>query len=124
MAGKLVLPRVHVFVLCDEIVAKVGEDRVFDLKGVRSEVRAAAFPHTHPQLCVYVQVTGHEGTASLHIEIEQAATDSAILSTPIQEVELRDPVTIEHVGFWIPACEFPAAGLYYVQVYFETSKPN
>ena len=51
--AKLVLPRVHVMVLCDEIEATPTEEDVFDLKGVRTSIAAPAFAHVHPQLCVY-----------------------------------------------------------------------
>ena len=61
MAKKLVLPRVHAMVLCDDFDQSTDEDGVFHLHGVRSRIEADAFPYTHSQLCVYLQLTGHRG---------------------------------------------------------------
>jgi hypothetical protein len=35
-------------ILCDDVEPAAGEEAVFDLLGVRTEIRAASFPHVHP----------------------------------------------------------------------------
>ena len=50
MAGKLVLPRVLVMVLCDEIADHPGEEYVYDLTGVRSK-------STRLNLCIATSVS-------------------------------------------------------------------
>jgi hypothetical protein len=64
MADGSVFARVHVLVLCDDVEERPGEEGVYDLHGVRTHVQARSFPYTHPQLSVYLPVTGHAGTVT------------------------------------------------------------
>jgi hypothetical protein len=43
-----VFARVHVLVLCDEVERLAGAEVVHDLRRVRTGIRAASFPYTHP----------------------------------------------------------------------------
>jgi hypothetical protein len=105
-------------VLCDAIERAPGEDDVFNLIGVRTQIRAGSFPYSHPQLCIYLQVTGHQGTAACHVEVVPAGGDSAVFSSPEQDVQFEGPLVVVPVVWLIERCSFPEAGLYYVQVYF------
>jgi hypothetical protein len=78
MAGKLVLPRVHVMALCDEIELCPGEDETFNLRAVRARLRVATFPFTYPQLCVYLQLTGHTRTVRCYVEIIRTDTEGIV----------------------------------------------
>jgi hypothetical protein len=119
VAKKLVLPRVHVMVMCDEIVAHEAEENVLDLIGVRTELRAPSFPYTHERIVVYVQVTGHQGRVLLQIRIEETPTENVIMATPLQECEFDDRLAFTEMAFTLDACVFPRPGLYYVQVHDE-----
>ncbi len=116
--AKAVLPRVHVMVLCDEIEPSAEEAEVFDLRGVRTYIAAPAFPYAHPQLCVYLQLTGHEGTASGEIRIVLAETDDTVYRQEVGPVPFVGPLVLVPLRAWLTDCEFSDAGLYYVQVYF------
>lgn len=116
MATGPVFPRVHVLVVCDEI--EEIEEGVFTLTGVRTEIRAGHFPYTHRQLCVYLQVTGHEGESLCRICVNDSADDATIFSTDEQVVVFQGPLRVLGVTFWVADCVFPTAGVYYVQVYF------
>ncbi len=96
MADGSVFARVHVLVLCDEVRRRPDEDAVFDLRGVRTEVRAASFPHTYSQLSVYLQVTGHQGPASGRVVVVREATDEEIVNAPIDEFQLLGPLSVFH----------------------------
>jgi hypothetical protein len=117
MAKKLVLPRVHVLVLCEEMESSVEEDGVFNLAGVRPWIAGDGFPLTQPQLCVYLQLTGHKGTTLCHLEVVRAETDDVIHATKARKVELHGPLDVVPVGFRLRNCVFPASGLYYMQAY-------
>ena len=117
MAGKLVLPRVHVMVMCDEIADHPGEEYVYDLHGVRSEIHAIDFPYRHSRLCVFLHLTGHEGTASLHVLVIQAETDAEVYSVLPVPVEFQGPNVVIPLGFWLDDCVFRSLGVYYVQVF-------
>jgi hypothetical protein len=103
-------------VLCDQIERHPVEQGVYNLRGVRTGVRAAAFPFTLPQLWVYLQVSGHEGTASGQLVVLSEATGEEIGYRPIDDIQLLGPLTTVHVQLQILDCEFPAPGVYWFQV--------
>jgi hypothetical protein len=116
MPDASVFARVHVLVLCDEVEKRPGEEGVFDLRGVRTHVQAGSFPYTHPQLSVYLQVTGHAGTVTGRVVGSSEATEEEIVYHPIDEIQLRGPLTMIHVQLQILDCEFPSPGIYWYQV--------
>jgi hypothetical protein len=105
-------------VLCDELESSPGEDAVFNLFGVRTFIRAGTFPYSHPQLCVYLQVTGHSGVAECHVVAVDAATDSELFTALTQQVRFHGPLSVVPVWWRIANCSFPGPGLYYFQAYF------
>jgi hypothetical protein len=105
-------------VLCDEVELVPGDEDAFNLVGVKARIRVGSFPYLHPRLCVFLQATGHEGTASWHLELIQAGTDLELVSTPEQEVDFHGPLEIIPLWWRIEDCNFPDPGLYYVEVYF------
>jgi len=117
--AKLVLPRVHVMVLCDQIEPSPAEGDVFDLRGVRTFIAAPAFPYTQPQLCVYLQMTGHEGTAAGRAVIVDPETDLNLEETGQDVIEFRGPLEFVHVPWKVNDCTFREPGIYYVQVFFD-----
>jgi hypothetical protein len=117
--AKVVLPRVHAMILCDDIERVPDEENAFNLLGVRTEIQAASFPHVHPQLCAYLQVTGHAGTVSGVVTAVNARTDEELFRAPTPQILLRDPLTVVPVFVRIQDCEFPEAGIYYIQVYLD-----
>jgi hypothetical protein len=118
MAEGSVFARVHVMVLCDEIEDSPYEEGVYDLRGVRTGIRADSFPHYHPRLCIHLQVTGHRGVASGYLVGVHEATDEEIVYVPTGDIQLFGPLVIVPVHWWIEHCEFPEPGVYWFQVYF------
>jgi hypothetical protein len=117
MASKLVLPRVHVMVLCDEIESCPDEEEAFNLSGVRTKIRADAFPYNHAQLCVYLQLTGHAGTTRCHVTVVDAKADEVVYVTPSRVIHLQGPLVVLPVVHRVRNCKFPTPGLYYVQAF-------
>jgi hypothetical protein len=111
MAKKLVLPRVHAMVLCDDLESNPAEPDVFNLYGVRTQIVVDAFPYSHPLLSVYLQLTGHSGRTRCHAIIINAETDETIFSTPSQLIELTGPLDFVPVTFQLEDCEFEEPGL-------------
>jgi hypothetical protein len=118
MAAVPVRPRVHALVVCDEIVPGSEED-VYDLVGVRTWLGASSFPYTHPQFCVYLQVTGHQGDAVCRIEVVHSEREEDVLAAVEGEMEFHGPLEFVVSDWRIEGCPFPEAGLYYVQVSFD-----
>lgn len=119
MAKHLILPRVHVMVLCDDIEPSLEEEGVFQLLGVRSALQADSFPYIHPELCVYLQVTGHPGRTSGTVILFQAETDRTLRRRSLPAVDFLGPLNIIPLAGRLRNCEFPAPGLYYIQITFE-----
>src|SRR5438128_9221243 len=117
MAKKLVLPRLHVMVLCDDIQPSLVEDEVYDLIGVRTSIVVAVFPYSHPLLGVYLQLTGHPGSTRCRVIIVNAEIDEAVLSAEPQRVVFTGPLDFVPAIFRLEDCDFAGPGLYYVQVY-------
>ncbi len=117
--ARAVLPRVHVLVICDDIEERWEGDTVHDLLGVRTEMTVPMVPHICPQLCVYAQVTGHEGTSMCWVIIIRATDDEEIIARPEEEVHFTGPTEFIPLRFWIADCEFPEAGVYYIQFFFD-----
>src|SRR5207247_455011 len=85
---------------------------------VRVQITADDFPHVHPQLCVFLYVSGRESvTGSLEVAIVRASDDEVILRSLAQEVVTGGPLVLLPLFFRLQDCEFPEAGLYYVQVF-------
>ena len=112
-----VLARVHVLVVCDDIEPG-EEDFVYYLLRVRTQIEANHFPYTHPRLCVYLQVTGREGTDACRIALTRADEEEELASSPEVEVQFGGPMVLVPVWWSFDDCTFPEPGVYYVQVYF------
>jgi len=116
--AEAVLPRVHTLLLCDHLEPAPGEEGVYNLFGVRTKIEASTFPHVHPQLYVYLQVTGHAGQFSGSVVGVSARTDEALFQKATPPLTLVDPLTFVPVVVPIQDCEFPESGIYYFQVFF------
>jgi hypothetical protein len=90
--AKVVLPRVHTMILCDEIERVLHEENVFNLLAVRAGIQAASFPYVHPQLYAYLQLTGHAGTVSGVVTAVNARTDEELFRVPTPEIQLQNPL--------------------------------
>jgi len=124
MMAKLVLPRIHAMVICDEIEPSVAEADVFDLRGVRTHIIAPAFPYTHPQLGVFLQMTGHEGTATGRAVVLDPETDLNVDETEDDLIQFHGPLEFTHVPWRLFDCTFTQPGVYYVQVFFDGKLVN
>lgn len=114
--AQLVLPRVHTMVLCDGVEESEYERDVFNLIGVRTVIESP-FPAVVPLLCVFVQLTGHQGEASCRVVIEQAVSGDVIFKSEPERIAFRGPIDVVPVVYPIRDCVFPSPGLYYVQVF-------
>jgi hypothetical protein len=117
MTAVPVSPRVHALVVCDEIEF-TDEEEVYSLFGVRPYIQAEAFPYTHPQLCVYIQATGHEGVAVARVAVIATGSEDELFSSSEQAIQFDGPLRVLVINWRLVDCTFPAPGVYYVQVYF------
>jgi hypothetical protein len=117
MADGSVFARVHVLILCDDVEEFSNGEELFDLRGVRTQVSASSFPYVHPQLCIYLQITGHAGIASGRIVVVHEASDEESFQVPIEEFQLSGPLDVIPMWVRISDCEFPEPGVYWFEVF-------
>lgn len=112
-----IFARVHVLILCDDLEERPGEEAVFDLRGVRTHVRARSFRYTHPQLSVYLQMSRHEGAVTGRVVATSEATEEQIAERLLGEFQLLGPLTMIHVQVQLLDCEFPSPAIHWFQVF-------
>src|SRR5437762_1078278 len=100
--------------LCDEVVSQPGK-QTLDLSGVRSTIVAASFPYVHPQLCVYLELSGHRGVMPTSIVCVHADSNRGIIRSKQLEVPFTSPLAVVRVIFRIRNCPFKSPGLYLVE---------
>jgi Family of unknown function (DUF6941) len=116
--AQLLLPRVQAMMLCDELVESDFETNVYNLTGVRSVIESP-FPAVVGRLCVFAHMSGHEGEALIHVEIDHVESANVIFQTESKRVNFLDPTLVVPVAFILIDCVFPSPGVYYVQVIHE-----
>ncbi len=116
-----VRPVVRYLIVCEDVLLEpTNSGKGVTLVGLISAIRAlSGFPVRYSELCVFVQLTECRGTGRIRIEIVEADTDRVVFRTRIRSVTFgNDPLDIVGIPFRIRNCEFPAAGLYWVQFWY------
>ncbi|MBI1904150.1 MAG: hypothetical protein HYS13_23900 [Planctomycetia bacterium] len=112
----IIAPHCQSVVLCDD-AQRDPDSLLVTLHGVRTEMVAAAFPYSHQELCAYLELTGHEGTAAAFVVAVDALTDVEVFATPRHEVRFFGPLNLFQAIFRIRGCRFPRPGLYWIELY-------
>jgi hypothetical protein len=110
---------------CDDVVPDPSNYHRLTVVGLLTMIRARAtpsFPLVQPVFCVLLLVTGGQGMRELELHITQDQTGSDVFRTRQRQVRfLGDPAAILPMKFEIRNCSFPAPGLYWVQVWCDSS---
>ena len=110
------VPEVLALIVCDQIIT----DRITgkqSLIGIFSKVHAPRFPASHPQLSVYVTLTGGHGRTDLLIRIVDSNEDRPPIVAGKGKVDFKDPRAIANLALQFHGLAFPAPGQYRVQLY-------
>jgi len=115
-------PMVRHMLLCEDVRTDPANPKKVNVFGLVSTIQAvpdAAFPVCHPELCVYLQVTGGRGTGEGKIVAVQADTEQVVFTSSPHPIALgADPLAVLGLVFRIQDCIFPQAGLYWIQFRF------
>jgi hypothetical protein len=105
--------------ICDRVRESRTEAGVFDLKGVRQELFADAFPFVPPRLWLFLVLSSpRAGDHVCYIRVVHGQTDKAICyayARPRPRFSEAGGVAICRAAI---RCAFPEAGWYTVQVWF------
>lgn len=117
-----VSPTVRYLIICEDVQVDLVNPRRITLVGLIGSLRALGptpYPLLRREFCVFLQMTECRGTAEGRVELQQADSGEAILRTSTRAMPLvNDPLEIVGVTFRIRNCLFPAAGLYWVQFWY------
>jgi hypothetical protein len=112
-------PVVRQMILCDETRPDPANPRKIQLLGLTGTIRAkppGTFPVTHPELCVYIVLTGGVGTGAVRVVIVEADTDRELLgSEPFPVSHPADRHHVTGIAIRMRDCVFPRPGLYWVE---------
>lgn len=114
-----VLPIAKAVYLSDDVVQD-RQSRKLHVVGIFNAIRPPGqqtYPYQPRQICVFAQLTGGLGEVSVHVEIVEAATEEAIYVFQEQRIRFATRRSTVSACFRIRDCEFPAAGVYIVELY-------
>lgn len=117
-------PLVRYLIACEDIQVDPNNPRTVTLVNLISAIRSLdqpAFPLRYRELCIFVQLTECRGTAEVEIRIVHA--DSGQFAYPGPRVPRKtllpnDPLEVVGLPFRIRNIEFPEAGLYWIQFWY------
>jgi hypothetical protein len=114
-------PVVRHLIACEDI-QRGGSAERFTLVQVISRIRSFGpepFPLLYPELCVLAICTGCRGQGRVQIRITDEETDGVCHRTPLWSATFgNDPLRIIGFPFRIHNIEFPAPGVYQVQLWY------
>jgi hypothetical protein len=115
-------PIVRHMLLCDDAQPDPGSPRKVNVCGLVSIIQPEPdipFPLSHPELCVYLQVTGGRGAGQGRIVAVRADTDQVVFASAAHPITFGpDPLAVLGIVFRIQDCVFPEPGLYWIQFRF------
>lgn len=115
-------PVVRHLIVCDDILSDPNNLRrvtLVNLLHAIHSLKQPPFPLLQRELCAMVQVTECRGAGEFRIEFVQADTGRVIRRTRTISNDFgNDPLEVFGLPFRIKDCLFPAAGLYWVQFWY------
>jgi hypothetical protein len=112
-------PVVRHMLLCDDVQHDPDNPVKLNVIGLANILRSTAdppFPFKHPQLCVYLHLTGGRGTGQAQVVAVHGDSDQVAFASPVNALSFgSDPLALVGVIFRMRNCPFPEAGLYWIQ---------
>jgi hypothetical protein len=118
----LTAPEVLHLILCGRVETDPTNYHRHNILGLVTSIRSNAtprFPVVHSQLTAVAVWTGGHGTGDLALRIVGDRAAGAVFQTRPRPIRFAgDPAAAGGVVFRIRNCRFPAAGLYWVEIWF------
>ena len=116
-------PVVRTLIVCEDITIDPGNPRRVTLVNLIHSIRSVddpPYPLLYREVCVFVQLAGCRGPGEVKVEIREADTDEVVFVTRTRTVGFPDnPLSVHGMRFRLRNCRFPAAGLYWVQFWYD-----
>ena len=111
-------PVIRQMVVCDD-VGNGETGRRLNILGIIHRIiptPGEVYPLMHPQLCVYVVLSGGVGTGRIQIVVSEADTERAIFGTHVHDLTYpTDRHQIAVLVLRLEDCIFPEPGLYWIE---------
>lgn len=120
-----VRPTARTFVVCDEVTPDPSAPGRLTLVRVAQAFRpdpGATYPVYNRQLCGFAQLTGGRGAGAVRLVVRRADTDAPLCGSHSVPVDFggNDPLAVRGVVLRLRAVRFPAPGLYWVELWYDS----
>jgi hypothetical protein len=119
----LVLPVVRYLIPCEDYLVDPAHPNKISLINLIVAIRSLEqppFPALREEFCVFLMLSNGRGSGRLSLSIVQADTDEVILKTSERTMAFsNNPLDVVGLPIRFKDCGFPAAGLYWIQVWFD-----
>ena len=112
-------PTGKVVYVCDEVLQDPASGKVSFL-GIFDDVMVPpglGYPFRLGRMCVVVQLVGGSGSVPVHVEVVEGATQNLIRRAGPFTIAFPSPHQIVTVCVRFLQVDFPAAGVYFVELY-------
>ena len=110
-------------IVCDDVETDPSNRNRINTLGLShsiTPIEGDDFPVCHPQLCVFVSLTGGVGIGQAQVVIRSEETDEVIRETAVHTIEnLVTRNLISGVLFRILDCVFEEVGVYWIEFVYE-----
>ncbi len=115
-------PVVRYVIPCEAIETDPDDPRKITLRGIVSAIRSLGeppFPLRRREFRVFVMLTECRGRGDVGIKIVQADTGQVVKQIAKRNVDFgNDPLEVHGLRFRLRNCEFPEAGLYWIEFWY------
>lgn len=112
-------PVVRHMLVCDGVRPNTPNALRLDIQGLVHVIRAVPhgqFPAMHPELCVYLLLTGDVGTGRARVDVIEADTGASVFESVEHEIiHPQNRLHVHGIVFRVRGCVFPSPGLYWVE---------
>ena len=116
-------PSVRTIIVCEKVIRDANKANSVTLVNLIASIRPGSdpkYPLVQPELCVFVELIECRGPRRLRVEVRDEESDELLYASNTQTVPLpNDPLVLARLSWRIRNCEFPTAGLYSAQVWYE-----
>ncbi len=111
-------PVVRQMILCDDVQIDPQQPHKINVFGLVDTIVSSSeprFPLSHPELCVFLQLTGGRGTGLGQIVVVAADSEQPLFASQAHAISFgTNPLAVRGVIFRILNCIFVEPGLYWV----------
>ena len=103
-------PEALALIVCDQIIVEAGTGKK-TLIGIFNQIQCSKFPAVHPNMVVFVSVTGGRGTYGTTLRLAFDGQEKPVFEIPAV-MHMDSPMQVVEFAFRLLALNLSSAGLY------------